>query len=126
MGAIGRTIIGVVVEAVTFVALGTIAFIIMRVEWPAYAAVEKAMQFDQPMMIARLSVAGGALFLAGWLIAFTVRDSRTAPLAGGIMLLLLFIPNHVMLWDKFPIWYHLTFLTSLPVLTFLGGKLART
>ena len=47
------------------------------------------------------------------------------PLAGGLVLLALFVPNHIAIWDKFPLWYHLTFLSSLPVLAFLGGKLAR-
>jgi hypothetical protein len=36
-------------------------------------------------------------------------------------LLALFIPNHYLLWDKFPVWYHLTFLVSLLPLTLLGA-----
>lgn len=33
--------------------------------------------------------------------------------------------EHVMLWDKFPIWYHLWFLLSLVPLTYVGNSLAR-
>jgi len=40
----------------------------------------------------------------------------------GVLLLVAFIPQHVMLWDKFPVWYHLTFLLSLVPLTYLGGS----
>jgi hypothetical protein len=29
-----------------------------------------------------------------------------------------------MLWDKFPVWYHMTFLLSLVPLTYLGGRIA--
>jgi hypothetical protein len=35
----------------------------------------------------------------------------------------LFIPIHIQLWDKFPIWYHLFFLVSLVPLSILGGRL---
>jgi hypothetical protein len=41
----------------------------------------------------------------------------------GVFLLLMFIPQHIMLWDRFPIWYHLTFLLSLVPLTFLGARI---
>ena len=44
-------------------------------------------------------------------------------LATGVLMLLLFIPEHVRLWDKFPVWYHLTFLGSLVPLRVAGGRL---
>ena len=47
-----------------------------------------------------------------------------ARLMPGVLLLVVFIPQHVMLWDKFPVWYHLTFLASLVPLAYLGGKIA--
>jgi len=40
-----------------------------------------------------------------------------------MLLLVAFIPEHVSLWDKFPVWYHLTFLASLVPLTYLGGTI---
>ena len=51
--------------------------------------------------------------------------SPIARLIPGVLLLLAFIPQHIMLWDKFPLWYHLTFLLSLIPLTFAGGKTAQ-
>jgi len=131
MGTVVRTVIGVAMELVAWFALGTIGFILLRIEWPDYATADRAFSatqtvlFDPSMMIARLSVAAVASIIAAWLTALTLRDNRIAPLAGGLVLLALFIPIHVTLWDKFPLWYHATFLTSLPVLAFLGGKLAR-
>jgi len=40
------------------------------------------------------------------------------------VLLLIFAPFHYSIWSKFPIWRHLTFLVSLPLLNFIGGRLA--
>jgi hypothetical protein len=37
---------------------------------------------------------------------------------------IVFIPEHMMLWEKFPVWYHLTFLLSLVPLTYAGGRIA--
>ena len=131
MGIIVRTIAGVVIEVIAWLALGTIGFIAVDLAWPEFAAANKAFNatqtvlFDQSMMIARLSLAAAASIIAAWLAALTVRDDRIAPLAGGLVLLALFVPTHITLWDKFPLWYHLTFLSSLPILAFLGGKLAR-
>jgi hypothetical protein len=42
----------------------------------------------------------------------------------GILMLVLFIPQHMMLWEKFPVWYHLTFLLSLVPLTWVGAHFA--
>jgi hypothetical protein len=39
-----------------------------------------------------------------------------------LILLLLFIPVHLGLWAKFPVWYHAVFLGSLPLLIWLGGR----
>jgi len=35
------------------------------------------------------------------------------------VLLIMFLPIHYTIWDKFPIWYHLYFLSSLVVLPVL-------
>ena len=120
-----RIPLGAVINMVTFVAVGTIGFIIMRLTWPAYAAVEKAMTFDPPMMATRLAVAATGSLIGAYLAGLTTRDARITPLVGGLVLLALFIPVHMQLWDKFPLWYHATFLTSLPVLAFIGGMFAR-
>jgi hypothetical protein len=39
------------------------------------------------------------------------------------LLLLLFLPVHYGLWDRFPLWYHVLFLASLVPLTLLGASL---
>ena len=81
------------------------------------------MTFTLPMMIVRLSIGAVATLAAGWVAALITRRCRLA-LLPGIVLLLGFIPQHILLWEKFPIWYHVTFLCSLLPLALLGGKMA--
>ena len=41
------------------------------------------------------------------------------------IILAMFLPVHVSLWNKFPAWYHLAFLVPLAPLVALGGLIAR-
>jgi hypothetical protein len=118
-----RNIIGPLVGFVTWLLIATIAGFIMRETWPAYARVADAMTFTLAMMLARLSIGAFATIAMGFVSA-RITSSALAKLIPGIILLALFIPQHVMLWNKFPIWYHLWFLLSLVPLTYLGNRLA--
>jgi len=118
-----RNILGVVAGLVAWLLLAAILGVVMRNSWPAYAAVAETMSFTLPMMFARLSIGALATVAAGFVTALITR-SAVAKLIPGVLLLIAFIPQHVMLWDKFPIWYHLTFLLSLVPLTYLGSRLA--
>lgn len=119
-----KTILGVVAGLVVWVIVVIVAGMIMRGAWPEYARVADAMTFTLPMMFARLVIGGLATLAAGLVTALVARRSMLAKLMPGVLLLVAFIPQHVMLWDKFPVWYHLTFLASLVPLTYLGGKIA--
>jgi hypothetical protein len=118
-----RKALGVIAGLVVWIAVTTVAGVIIRAAWPAYASVADAMTFTLPMMIARLGIGAVATVAAGWLAATITRRSKLATLLPGVVLLAGFIPQHIMLWEKFPVWYHLTFLLSLIPLAFLGGKL---
>ena len=118
-----RKALGVIGGLVVWIAVATVAGVILRAAWPAYASVADAMTFTLPMMIARLGIGAVATVAAGWLAATISRRSTLATLLPGVVLLAGFIPQHIMLWEKFPVWYHLTFLLSLIPLAFLGGKL---
>ena len=119
-----RLIGGVVAGIIVWGILVTTLNFGLRYRWPDYAAVEKAMTFTLPMMIARLSESAISSIVSGFVAAVVARN-RWAPALSGAILLLLFIPVHYSLWSKFPVWYHLTFLTSLLVLSIAGGGLAR-
>ena len=45
---------------------------------------------------------------AGWIAP----ASKWAPWAIGLIILAMFLPVHVQLWSKFPVWYHLAFLVQ--------------
>jgi hypothetical protein len=118
-----RNVLGVVAGLAGWAIVASIAGLVMRLSWPAYASVASAMTFTLPMMFARLLIGALATVSMGFVTALIARSS-IAKLIAGLLLLALFIPQHVMLWDKFPLWYHLTFLLSLVPLTYAGGQIA--
>jgi hypothetical protein len=119
----GRRVFAVVAGLFVWVVVATVAGLIMRKAWPEYAAVADAMTFTLPMMLARLGIGGVATFVMGWVTAMVSRQSTLTALTAGLILLVLFIPQHIMLWARFPLWYHLTFLTSLVPLAYAGGQI---
>jgi hypothetical protein len=116
-----KNIVGVVAGLVVWLIVATVAGLIMRLSWPAYASVASAMTFTLPMMIARLSIGALATIVMG-MVTSVIARSAIARLVPGILMLVLFIPQHIVLWQKFPIWYHLTFLLSLVPLTYVGAQ----
>lgn len=120
-----RLIGGVIAGVVAWIVIVTILNLGLRHGWSDYAEVEKAMKFTFPMMAARLAMSGISS-LAGGFLAALVEKGRRAPLISGAILLVLFLPVHYNMWAKFPVWYHLTFLLSLPILAWAGGKLWRS
>ncbi len=115
---------GAIAGVIAWFVIVTVLNLPLRYGWHDYAAVEKAMTFTLPMMVARLSISGISSIASGAVAAWIEKGKR-APLVAGAILLLLFVPVHYFIWDKFPVWYHLTFLASLPLLSWLGGALVR-
>ena len=118
-----RAGLGVIAGCFTWFALAAVILFAVRAAWPAYAAAEPSMAFDLPMMATRLAASSVALIAGGVLASRIAPMYRLVPMIAGLVLLAAFIPIHLSLWNKFPIWYHLSFLASLPLLTFLGGAL---
>jgi hypothetical protein len=117
-----KRILGVVAGLVVWMLLASAAGLILRAAWPEYSAVAASMAFTLPMKVARLSIGALATIAAGLLTAVITRSTGAALVVGAV-LLLLFIPQHVMLWNQFPVWYHLTFLSSLVPLSYAGGRM---
>ena len=112
-----RAIAGVVAGVVVWMIIATAGNLAMRAAWPDYADVEAAMRFTPEMMISRLFVGALSSLGAGWLAArITNRNAGAISALVGI-LIVAFIPVHYALWEKFPLWYHLVFFTSLAVMT---------
>ena len=119
---IGKALLAVVAGLVVWIAVVTVTGLIMRSSWPAYARVADAMTFTLPMMLARLSIGALATLAAGWVTAAIAPQPMLVRLMPGLILLAAFIPQHIALWNIFPVWYHLTFMLSLVPLTYLGGR----
>jgi ABC-type uncharacterized transport system permease subunit len=120
---VARAAFGAIAGFLVWMIVVTLSGFVLRGAWPAYAAVADAMTFTLSMMIVRLAIGAVATLAAGWVAGMISRRSTIATLLPGVLLLIAFIPQHISLWEKFPIWYHLTFLLSLVPLTFAGGKL---
>lgn len=118
-----RNIIGIVTGLAVWLLIAALGGIIMRELWPAYASIEDASAFTLPMLFARLSIGAVATIGTGFASA-CVTQSRRVRLIPGVILLIGFAPVHMMLWSKFPVWYHLCFLLTLVPLTYLGNSLA--
>jgi hypothetical protein len=120
-----KKVLGVVAGLAVWLGIVVVIGGIMRRSWPAYASVADDMTFTLPMMIARLSIGAFATLATGLVTAIILPESASARLMPGVLLLIAFIPQHIMLWNTFPVWYHLTFLFSLVPLTYLGGTMWR-
>jgi|SRR5581483_9009492 hypothetical protein len=116
-----RKIAAVVAGLFAWLAVVTVAGLIMRASWPAYARVAASMAFTLPMLIARLSIGAMATVVMGLVTAAIVPQSLITRLLPGVLLVVAFVPEHIRLWQTFPVWYHLTFLLSLIPLTYVGG-----
>ena len=118
-----KTVAAVIVGLVTWILVATLVNFPLRAWWPHYHEAETAFNFTLGMKLFRLALGALASVCSGFVAAWIANGRRTAAIALGILLLVLFIPNHYLLWEKFPVWYHLTFLVSLFPLTLLGAML---
>jgi hypothetical protein len=121
-----KTVGAVIAALVTWIFVATVLNLALRASWPHYHEAETGFNFTFAMKLARLVLGAtsslGAGFVAAWIGMGRMREATLS----GIILLALFIPDHYLLWDKFPVWYHLTFLVSLLPLTLLGAALNRS
>jgi len=123
--AILKTAGAVIAALVTWFFVATVLNLALRAWWPHYHEAETAFNFSVAMKLARLVLGAISSLAAGFVAAWIGRVRMRAAVLTGIVLLGLFIPGHYRIWDKFPVWYHLTFLVSLLPLTLLGAALNR-
>lgn len=116
-----RTIAGILAGFVAWWVVASLLDRGLRLWLPGYLAAEPAMLFTLTMKIARLALGALSSVAAGALVRWIAPASRLAPWILGLALLALFVPDHIHLWNRFPIWYHLTFLVTLAPLVALGA-----
>lgn len=118
-----RTIVGIIAGLVAW------TFIVTAIDWglrfwlPGYRQAEPTLVFTLGMKIARLIMAAVTSVAAGAVIRAIAPASRLAPWIMGSIAVALFLPSHIQLWHRFPIWYHLSFLLTLAPLVALGAWL---
>ena len=117
-----RTIVSIICGLVAWVVIVSVLNWGLRLLLPGYHQVEATMQFTLGMEVARLVIAAATSLAAGAVTGAIAPASRLAPWIVGLVLVALFVPAHVHLWDRFPLWYHLTFLITLAPLVALGAR----
>jgi hypothetical protein len=119
-----RSILAFLAALITWVLVASLLNRALRLGIAGYATAEPALQFTLSMMIARLLLGACASLAAGLVAGALAPGSLRPAWVTGLVLLAVFIPTHVRLWQAFPLWYHLTFLVSLLPLVLLGARLA--
>jgi hypothetical protein len=120
-----RAIGGIVLGLVTWAVVVTLLNFGLRAAIPDYHAAEATLDFSLAMKIGRLVEAALASIAAGAVTAWIAAGKRWAPWVVGLVMLAAFVPEHIRLWSRFPVWYHLTFLVTLAPLVALGAMLTR-
>ncbi len=119
-----RPVLAFIVGLFTWVIVISFINRMLRLSLVGYAAAEPLLTFTLGMMAARLSMAAVTLLIADAAVGLVAPTNNRVPWILGAVLLIVFIPIHVRLWNALPIWYHLTFLIPLAPLTALGARLA--
>jgi hypothetical protein len=119
---IGAVVAGLIVWTVVVSILDRL----LRAYWPEYATAFPTLRFTLPMMEARLTEGAVATIVAGTVTRWIAPRVWWPAVLQGVVLMVMFAFVHYQIWDKFPIWYHLTFLGSLVPLTLLGAGIAPT
>lgn len=121
----GRAIVSIIAGLVAWVVVVTLLNFGLRAAIPGYHAAEATLQFTLAMKIGRLTEAAVTSVVAGVAVGLIAPTRRWAPWAVGLIRLAMFLPVHISLWSKFPVWYHLAFLVPLAPLVVFGGWLVR-
>jgi len=121
-----RSIFAVVAGLAVWMLVATLLNFGLRAGLAGYALAERTMTFTLIMKVARL-ILGALASLAAGAAAGLIAPSKTGPRwVLGAIILAVFIPVHVQLWAKFPVWYHLVFLGTLAPLVAMGVTFTRT
>ena len=118
-----RSILACLAGLLTWIVVVMVINRVLRLSLPNYTAAEQTLQFTLSMKWARLLMAIVTSVVAGAVTGWIPRSSRWAPLFVGSGVIAMFVPLHIAIWSKFPVWYHLTFLLAIVPAVLLGGLL---
>lgn len=120
-----RALVSIVAGLVAWAVIVTLLNFGLRAALPGYHAAEATLQFTLAMKIGRLTEAAITSVAAGAVVGMIAPSKRWAPWLVGLIVFAMFVPVHVGLWNRFPVWYHLAFLAPLVPLVALGGLFGR-
>ena len=118
-----RSILACLAGLLAWVVVVTVINRVLRLSLPNYTAAEHTLQFTLAMKWARLGMAIVTSLVAGAVTRWISPSSRWASLIVGSVVLAMFLPAHIVLWSKFPVWYHLTFLLTIIPAVVVGSLL---
>ena len=118
-----RSILACLAGLFTWIIVVTVINRIIRLTLPNYTAAEQTLQFTLSMKWARLLMAVVTSLVAGAVTRWISPPSRWAPLIVGCVVLAMFVPLHIAIWSKFPVWYHLSFLLTISPAVLMGALL---
>lgn len=120
-----RTVLSIIAGLVAWFVIVTLFNFGLRAAIPGYHAAEATLQFTVAMKAGRLTEAALTSLAAGAIVALIEPSRKWTAWIVGLIVLAMFMPVHIKLWDKFPAWYHLAFLVPLAPLVALGASLVR-
>ena len=118
-----RSILACLAGLLTWAVVVTVINRVLRLSLPNYTAAEQTLQFTLGMKWARLLMAIVTSLVAGAVTGWISPSSRWAPLILGSVVFAMFVPLHIAIWSKFPVWYHLTFLLTIIPAVLVGALL---
>ncbi|MCY7376997.1 MAG: hypothetical protein LH472_13645 [Pyrinomonadaceae bacterium] len=118
-----KIIAGVFVGFIVWSVLWVAGDAVLRTVWTNYDESVKTMSFSAAMLVVPLILSAVVSIISGFVAALTAGENTKSPLILGVILLLVGILVQMSVWDKIPLWYHLTFWILLVPMTILGGKL---
>jgi hypothetical protein len=120
-----RSILACLAGLLSWVVVVSVINRVLRLTLPNYTSAERTLQFTPGMKWARLLMAIVTSLVAGAVTRRISPSSRWTPLIVGSVVFASFVPVHIAIWSKLPLWYHLTFLLTIIPAVLVGALLAR-
>jgi hypothetical protein len=123
-----RFILGLTLGSVLAVAIAGTGVLAARALWTGYAAAEPHKHYTLTMLFARLAVGALSAAVAACGATAVAGDKGRAAWWLGGLFVVMSIPNHLYpgyVWNDYPVWYHLVYLSYLVPVTGLTAHLFR-
>lgn len=121
-----RTIAAIVIGLIAWAVVVTLLNFGLRLAIPGYHAAEATLQFTTAMKLGRLMEAALTSIAAGVIVGRIAPTKPWTPWVVGLIVLSMFLPVHIGIGTRLPLWYHLAFLVPLVPLVALGGSIGRS